>query len=115
MQDDLDRNLQSLFHEHNQDLPEEPFLTSITELLEKQQARRIWGQRLAFALALFCCYLLSPVLLYGAGLLSSGLDLLFNATGAFITTPVGMLIIGLCVLPLLIFNRKLISEYVRGG
>lgn len=115
MQDDLDRNLQSLFLEHNQSLPEEPFLTNTIKLLEKQQARRVWAQRFAFALALFCCFLLSPFLLKGTELLSSGLDLLFNATGAFMARPVGMLITGLCALLFLIFNRKLILELVRGG
>ena len=115
MQDDLDRNLQSLFHEHNQNLPEEPFLTNILRLLEKQQARKIWERRLAFMLALFCCFLLSPFLLRGAELLSSSLDLLFNSISALLITPAGMLIACLCALPFLIFNRKLILEYVRGG
>jgi hypothetical protein len=115
MQDDLDRNLQSLFHEHSQNLPEEPFLTDLIKLLEKEQAWKIWERRLVFLLALFCCFLLSPFLLRGAELLSSGLDLLFDATCSLIATPKGMLIAGLCALPFLIFNRKMILEYVRGG
>ena len=111
MQDELDRNLQSLFRRHSQTLPEEPFLRNMLKLLEKQQARRIWKLRLVQAAAFACCALLSPFLIKGSEMLSDGLNLLFNMAEAFIATPAGMIIAGLCALPFLIFNRKLILGF----
>lgn len=115
MQNDLDGNLQSLFHEHHQALPEEPFLGNMMKLLEKHQARRIWKQRLAWTPAFACCVLLSPLLVRGSVLLSSSFDSFFDATSQFIATPMGMLVAGLCILPVLILNRTLVLEYIRGG
>lgn len=115
MQDELDRNLQSLFRQHSQTLPEEPFLRNMLKLLEKQQARRMWKLRFVQAAAFACCALLSPFLIKGSEMLSGGLNLLFNMTEAFIATPAGMIVAGLCALPFLIFNRKLILGFRNGA
>lgn len=108
MQDELDQSLQTLFEEHAQNLPEEPFVGRTLKLVKRQRFRQLLKESLPWALGVLCCALLSPFLIRGSILLSGGLDRLFTATGNYLATPLGMLIAGLCTLTILLFNRKLV-------
>ena len=70
MQDELDKDLRSLFEEKCRSLPEEPFLGNTRRLIEQRQSRRIFMRRLAYLLGLACCALVSPILIEGSMALS---------------------------------------------
>ncbi len=112
MQDELDKDLRSLFEEKCRSLPEEPFLGNTLRLIEKRQSRRIFMRRLAYLLGFACCALLSPLLIEGSMALSGGLNDLFRAVNGFVSTPAGMTIAALCALLLLFFNRRQIFRFV---
>jgi hypothetical protein len=112
MQDELDKNLQSLFEEKCRSLPEEPFLGNTLRLIEKRQSRSLFMRRLAYVPGLAGCVLLSPVLIKGSMMLSGGLNTLFSAVNGFVNTPMGMTSAVLCTLLLLLFNRRQISRFV---
>jgi hypothetical protein len=112
MQDELDKNLQSLFDEQSGNLPEEPFLGNTLRLIEKRRSRRTFMRRLAYVLGLACCALLSPLLIKGSMVLSGGMNALFGAINSFVNTPMGMTTAALCALLLLLFNRRQISGFV---
>jgi hypothetical protein len=109
MQDELDKNLQSLFEERSGNLPEEPFLGNMLRLIEKRQARRVFMQRLIYALGLACCALLSPHLIKGSMVLCGGLNALLGVINGFVNTPMGMTSAALCALVILFFKQRKIS------
>jgi len=108
MPDDLDKDLQVLFGEQSQILPEEPFVGKTLRLIEKHRSRRVFMQRLILVLGFTCCALLSPFLIKGSMLLTSGLNSFFEIAGNYLATPLGMLIAGLCTLSFLVFKRRLV-------
>jgi hypothetical protein len=109
MQDELDKSLQSLFQGESQNLPEEPFLTNIIRLIQKQHSRRVFEQRLILVLGLACCALLSRFVIKLATQLSSHLDSIIRAAGDVLDKPAGMLTAAICcTLLLFLFRRKLI-------
>jgi hypothetical protein len=107
MQDELDKNLRSLFEEQSSSLPEEPFLGNTLRLIEKRQFRRIFMWRLVYVLGLACCALLSPLLIKGSMVLSGGLNAPFGAINSFVNTPTGMTTAALCAL--VFFKQRQIS------
>ncbi len=108
MLDDLDKDLQTLFKENYQALSEEPFTTRTLKLIERWRSRRVFIQRLILALGFLCAAVLSPLLIRGSILLTTGLDRFFELTGDFLATPAGILVAGLCALSFLVFNRRLV-------
>jgi hypothetical protein len=109
MQDELDKDLRSLFEEKCRSLPEEPFLGNTLGLIEKRQSRRIFMRRLIYVLGLACCALLSPILIKGSTLLSGGLGALFGAVNGFVNTPMGMTSAALCALVIMFLKQRQIS------
>jgi hypothetical protein len=113
MQDELDRRLQSLFREQNQNLPEEPFLGHTLGLIEKHRSRRVFRQSPILLAAVVCCALLSRFLIKGSVLLSGYLEWIFGIAGMLLNKPAGTLIAALCCAVLLfVFRRRLISTFV---
>jgi hypothetical protein len=113
MQDELDKNLQSLFREQSQNLPEEPFLANTLALIKKHRSRKIFQQNLILLLVVAFCALLSRFLIQGSILLSGYLDWVYEATAMFLYKPAGTLFAALCcAVLLLIFRRRLISKLV---
>jgi len=106
MQDELDKKLRSLFEEQSGNLPEEPFLGNTLKLIEKRRFRRIFMRRLAYVLGLACCALLSPLLIKGSMVLSSGVNALFETVNGFVNTPMGMTTAALCALVFLFFKQR---------
>jgi len=109
MQDELDKNLRSLFEEQSSSLPEEPFLGNTLRLIEKRQSRRIFMQRLIYVLGLAFCALLSPFLIKGSMVLSGSLNALLGAINSFVNTPVGMTSAASCALVILFIKQRQIS------
>jgi|WetSurMetagenome_2_1015567.scaffolds.fasta_scaffold51634_2 hypothetical protein len=113
MQDELDKDLQSLFREQSRNLPEEPFLSDTLRLVKKRRARRILEQNLILLLAVIVCALSSRLIIKGSILLSGYLDWIFKLAELFMDRPAGILIIALCsAISLLIFRRRIISAFV---
>jgi hypothetical protein len=113
MQEELDKDLQSLFREQSRNLSEEPFLSDTLRLIKKCRARRVLEQNLILLLAVSVCALSSRVFIKGSMLLSGYLDWIFKTAELFIDRPAGMLIIALCgAVSLLIFRRRVISALV---
>jgi hypothetical protein len=113
MQDELDKNLQTLFREQSQGLPEEPFFGNMVILIKRQHSRRIFRQRLILILGFVCCVFLSPLLIKASILLSGGLNGIFMAAGNILDTPAGSLFAVLCALLLLLFMRRRIFRFVQ--
>jgi hypothetical protein len=109
MQDELDRDLRSLFEEKCRSLPVEPFLGNTLRLIEKRQSRRIFMRRLIYVLGLACCALLSPFLIKGSMVLSGGLNALLGVVNGFVNAPMGMTSAALCALVILFFKQRQIS------
>lgn len=112
MQDELDKDLQSLFLERSQNLPEEPFLSRTIEIIQKRHSRRVFLQRLILAIGICFCAFLSPVIVRGSILLSSVFNRLFNCAGEFLDKPAVMAAAVVCTLLVLIVKRRLISRFV---
>ena len=91
MQDELDQNLQSLFHEKNQDLPEEPFIGSVLKRIQRRRFRKIILRSLLLVVGLACCAALSPLLIKGSVVLSNTLNAILGHAGAFLATRTGMI------------------------
>ena len=106
MQENLDKDLQSLFKEQTQTLPENPFVGRTLRIIQKRQVRRVFVQRLLLALVIACCGLLSPFLIKGSILLTGGLNRLFESTLNYLATPAGMLAAGILTLSFLVFKRR---------
>jgi hypothetical protein len=113
MQDELDKDLQSLFREQRRDLIEEPFLSDTLRLVKKRRAWRILEQNLILLLAVIVCALLSRFIIQGSMLLSGYLDQIFKTAEFFMDRPAGIPIIALCsAVSFLIFRRRIISAFV---
>jgi hypothetical protein len=108
MQDEDNKNLQTLFEEQAQSLPEEPFVGQTLKLIKRQKFLLFLKELLPWLLAVFCCALASPWLIRGSVLLSRGLDSLFEVSGHYLATPAGILVAALFALTFLIFNRRLV-------
>jgi len=108
MQDEVDKDLQSLFEGERRSLPEEPYLGNILRLIERRRFRRVCMQWLILVLGFLCCALISPILIQGSILLSNGLNRFFESASNFLATPEGLITAALGVLLLLIFKRRLI-------
>lgn len=108
MQDEDYKNLQTLFEEHAQSLPAEPFVGQTLKLIKRQKSLQFFKERLPWALAVICCALASPWLIRGSILLSRGLDSLFEVSRYYLATPAGMLVAALFALTFLIFKRRLV-------
>ncbi len=112
MQDELDKNLQSLFHERTQNLPEEPFISNV---LERIQRLRFWKtilQSLLLVVGLACCAALSPLLIKGSIVLSNTLNTILGHAGAFLATRTGMITAACLALLLFILKAKRIFRFV---
>jgi hypothetical protein len=113
MQDELDKDLQSLFREQSRNLSEEPFLSDTLRLIKKHRARRVLEQNLILLLAVIVCALSSRSIIKGSILLSGYLDWICRTAELFVDRPVGILIIALCgAVSLLIFRRRIISAFL---
>jgi hypothetical protein len=112
MRNEIDSGLQALFEEKSRGLPEEPFLSNVLKIIERKRRRRIVMRRLAYAIVLVVCALLSPLLVRGSMVLSSGLNAAFNAVNGFVDTPAGMFTAGLLALLYLFFRKGSISRTV---
>ena len=108
MQDEGYKNFKILFEEHAQSLPEEPFVGQTLKLIKRQKLRLFLKELLPWVLAVICCALASPWLIRGSILLSRGLDSLFEVSGHYLATPVGMLVAALFALTFLVFKRRLV-------
>ena len=106
MQEDLDRDLRTLFRDSHRDLSDEPFVSSTAKLIESRRLRKVLARRLLQALGIVCIALVSPLLIEGSLLLSNGLDDLFTWSGRLLSTPLGTFIAALCSIPLIVLNRK---------
>jgi hypothetical protein len=113
MQDELDKHLQFLFQEKSCDLPEEPFLSNMLKLIQRRQSLLLFRQKLILFLGFSCFAFLSPLLIKGSILLSSGLSGIFEAAGNFLDTPAGMLSGILCSIVLVfILKRRPLSTFL---
>ena len=113
MQNELDKDLQSLFREQSRNLFEEPFLSDTLKLVKKHRARGVLEQNLILLLAVIVCALSSRFFIKGSMLLSGYLDWIFKTAELFMDRPAGILIIALCsAVSLLIFRRRIISAFV---
>lgn len=113
MQNELDRDLQSLFLEQNRNLSEEPFLSETLKLVEKRRNWRALGQNLLILLAVILCASLSRFFIQGSILLSGYLDWIFETAELFINTPAGILSIALFgAISLLVLRRRIFSVFV---
>jgi hypothetical protein len=111
MQDELDKDLELIFHKQSQDLPEEPFLGTTLILINKHRSRRVFRQNLILIIAVVCCAFLSRHFIKGSILLSGYLDRVFETVGMFLNKPAGMFAAILCcALLLLVFKRRVISK-----
>jgi len=108
MQNEDSKNLQTLFEEQAQNLPEEPFVGQTLKLIKRQKLRLFLKELLPWVLAFICCALASPWLIRGSILLSRGLDSLFEVSGHYLTTPAGMLVAAMFALTFLVFKRRLL-------
>ena len=117
MQQEVDKDLQSLFEGKSRSLPEEPFLGNILRLIERQRFRRVCMQWLILVMGLLCCALMSPIFIKGSILLSNGLGRLFESAENFFAAPEGMIAAVLGGLLFLISKRRLLYRqfsYFRG-
>jgi hypothetical protein len=112
MQDELDRNLQSLFQEKSRTLPEEPFLSDMLKLIDRHQSRRVFRQRLILVLGFACCAILSPFLIKGSILLSGAVNMILRAAENLLSTPTGMLAAALFALLVLFIKRRQAFRFV---
>ncbi len=112
MQDERDVDLLALFKQQGQNLPDEPFVSDLMGRLKKSQSRKVLRQRLFLVLGFVGCVLLSPYLIKGSILLSSGLTTIFNTGGRLISTPMGALSAILGALLILFFSRGRIFRFV---
>jgi len=87
MQDELDKNLESIFREQRQSLQEEPFVGNTLSLIKKHRSRRVFQQNLILLMAVVCCALLSQYFIKGSILLSFYLDRIFKAAELLINKP----------------------------
>jgi hypothetical protein len=113
MQEELDKNLQTLFREQSHNLPEEPFLSNMLKLVKKQHSRQIFRRRLIRILGFVCCVFLSPLLIKTSILLSGGINGVIAAAGNILDTPAGALSAVLCALLLFFFMRRQIFRLVH--
>lgn len=111
MQDELDKNLQTLFQEKIQSLPVEPFLSIVLKRIERQRSRQVILQMLLPVLGLACCALLSPFLIKGSVLLSNGLNFIFETAGAFSSRPAGLATAAVSALLFIILKPRRIFRF----
>jgi hypothetical protein len=109
MQDELDKNLQSLFGELRHDLSEEPFVENVAKLINQKRARRVFLQKAVLVAGVILCGLSSRYLVKSSALISEGLDALFKIAGSFASSPLGMLSAIVAFLLLFLFKRRWIS------
>ena len=112
MQDEVDKNLHSLFQEQRSSLPEEPFLGNMLKLIEKKRARRVFAHRVILAIGFIIIALSSSYLVKGSALISVGLNALFEIAGSFMTSSRGIACAAFCALLLFIFKRRWISSLI---
>jgi hypothetical protein len=113
MDEELDTNLRTLFREQRQKLPEEPFLSNMLKLIEKQRSRQAFRHKFILVLALACCAFLSPLFIRGSILLSGYVGRSFEAFRGFVEMPAGVLIAVLCCMLLIIFfRRRLVMTFI---
>ena len=112
MHDQLDKNLQSLFHERTQNLPEEPFIGNLLKRIERRRFRKIILRSLLLLAGLACCAALSPFMIQGSIVLSATLNDIFGHAGTFLATRAGMITAASLVLLLLILKPKRIFRFV---
>jgi hypothetical protein len=112
MQDELDKDLHSLFQEKRNSLTEEPFLGNMLKLIEKKRARRVFAQRIVLGIGIIIVAFLSPYLVKGSALMSDGLNALFETAGSFMASPRGLACAACCALLIFIFKRRWISTLI---
>jgi hypothetical protein len=112
MQDELDKNLQSLFHERTQSLPEEPFIGNLLKRIQRRRFRKVILQSLLLVLGLACCVALSPLLIKGSIMLSNALNAIFGHAGAFMATRTGMITSACVALLLFVLKPKRFFRFV---
>jgi hypothetical protein len=112
MQDELDTNLQSLFQERREDLPDEPFLGNMLELIERKRVRRVLVHRVVRILGICIIASLSPYLVKGSTLISVALNGSLSIIGSFMTSPRGIACAALCALLLFVFKRRWFSALI---
>ena len=113
MQDELDKNLQSLFHERTQNLPDEPFIGNVLKRIQRRRLRKIILRSLFLVAGLACCAALSPLLITGSIVLSNTLNAIFVHAGAFLATRAGMIAAACLALLLFILKLKRIFRFVQ--
>lgn len=112
MQDELEKNLHSLFQEKRNSLTEEPFLDNILKLIERKRARRVFAQRAFLGMGIIIVALLAPYLIRGSALLSVRLNSLFEIVGDFMASPRGIACAACCALLIYIFKRRWVSTLI---
>ena len=112
MQDERDADLLELFQQQEQKLPDEPFVGNLIKRIENSRSRIVMGQRLVFILGFAGCALLSPYLIKGSILLSSGLNAIFHTGRHLLSTPLGTLSAIFGAMLILFFNRGRLSRFV---
>jgi hypothetical protein len=112
MQDELDKNLHSLFQERRSSLPEEPFLGNMLKLIERKRAQRVFARRAVLVLGIIIIALLSPYMIKGSAIISGGLNAFFEITGSLMASPRGITCTAFCVLLIFIFKRRWFSALI---
>lgn len=113
MNEGMDKELESLFLEKNDNLSPEPFVENTIKVIRKRESWRVFGRRMIYLSALCCCVLLSQFLIRASMLLSRYLSDFFNVMGKLIDKPVGLAAAFLCCTFLVfIFRRKLVSVFL---
>jgi hypothetical protein len=112
MQDELDKNLHSLFQEKRNSLTEEPFLGNMLKLIERKRAWRVFAQRAFLGMGIIIVALLAPYLVKGSALLSVRLNALFEIAGGFMASPRGIACAACCALLIYIFKRRWVSTFI---
>jgi hypothetical protein len=112
MQDELDRNLCSLFQERRNSLTEEPFLGDMLKLIKRKRARLVFAQGVVFIPAICFIALLSPYLLKGSALISDVTNALFEICGNFMVSPRGIACAAFCAFLVFVFKRRWFSALI---
>jgi hypothetical protein len=112
MQDEMEENLQSLFHERTQKLPEEPFIGNLLKRIQRRRYLKTVLQSLLLGAGLACCAALSPLLIKGSIVLSNTLNGIFARAEVFFATRTGMITVACLTLLLFILKTKRILRFV---
>lgn len=106
MQKDIDNDLSRHFENNQREFLDEPFVSITSKRVRAIGFRKRLAKRLLLAVCVIAVIALSPWLIDASIWISGRLETVFTAVATLIETPVGMLIVGAFLAPLIFLNRK---------